>query len=142
MLHQQRAAEAAYDLAAAQYRSTVLGGVPERRRRAARAADPTPTRCKRAARRAMRAASDRLDLAQDQYRLGAIAYLTLLNAERTYQQARIALVQAQAARLRRHRGAVPGAGRRLVESQRRWRPIRSARIAGDDALAPATTEVK
>ena len=31
-------------------------------------------------------------------RLGAIAYLTLLNAERTYQQARINLVQAEASR--------------------------------------------
>jgi hypothetical protein len=30
--------------------------------------------------------------------LGAITYVTLLNAERSYEQARLALVQAQAAR--------------------------------------------
>jgi outer membrane protein TolC len=39
-----------------------------------------------------------LDLATDQYRLGAIAYLTLADAQRTYQQARINLVQAEANR--------------------------------------------
>ena len=39
-----------------------------------------------------------LGLARDQFRLGAINYLTLDNAERTYQQARINLVQAQANR--------------------------------------------
>jgi outer membrane protein TolC len=31
--------------------------------------------------------------------LGQVAYLALLNAEQTYQQAKLALVQAQAARL-------------------------------------------
>ena len=39
-----------------------------------------------------------LDLTQEQFRLGAVSYLSLLNAERQYQQARISLVQAQAAR--------------------------------------------
>ncbi|MEB0164462.1 TolC family protein, partial [Glaciimonas sp. CA11.2] len=32
------------------------------------------------------------------FKLGAISYLTLLDAQRTYQQARVGLVQAQAAR--------------------------------------------
>ncbi|MDE1931050.1 MAG: TolC family protein, partial [Alphaproteobacteria bacterium] len=36
--------------------------------------------------------------ARDQYRLGAVSLIELLNAETTYEQARIALVQAQAAR--------------------------------------------
>ena len=39
-----------------------------------------------------------LDLARRQYQLGAIDYLTLLNAQRTWQQARISLVQAEANR--------------------------------------------
>jgi len=47
---------------------------------------------------ALRAASDTLDLARGQYRLGAIAYVTLLNSQRSYAQARLAVVQAQAAR--------------------------------------------
>ena len=44
------------------------------------------------------AARETLDLTQEQFRLGAVSYLSLLNAERQYQQARISLVQAQAAR--------------------------------------------
>ena len=41
---------------------------------------------------------DSLDLSREQYRLGAITYVNLLTAQRTYQQARLNLVQAQAAR--------------------------------------------
>jgi outer membrane protein TolC len=52
----------------------------------------------KAQRAALRAASETLDLARGQYRLGAIAYVTLLNAQRSYSQARLAVVQAQAAR--------------------------------------------
>ena len=40
----------------------------------------------------------RQDLARGQYRLGAITYVQLLTAQRSYQQARLATVQAQAAR--------------------------------------------
>jgi outer membrane protein TolC len=39
-----------------------------------------------------------LDLSESQYKLGAVSYLQLLDAQRTYQQTRISLVQAQAAR--------------------------------------------
>ena len=59
--------------------------------------NPTPTRSRRRS-AAERAAADSLDLAREQYQLGAISYLTLLDAEQTYQQARISLVQAQATR--------------------------------------------
>jgi outer membrane protein TolC len=52
----------------------------------------------RAQQEATRAASATLDLSRSQYRLGAITYIILLNAQRSYQQARLALVQAQAAR--------------------------------------------
>ena len=96
LLHQQRAAEAAYDQAQAQYRSTVLAAfqnVADALR--ALQLDAATLRAQRAA---LRAASDTLDLARGQYRLGAITYVTLLNAQRSYQQARLAVVQAQAAR--------------------------------------------
>ena len=39
-----------------------------------------------------------LDRQAERFELGAASYLTLLNAERAHQQARIGLVQAQAAR--------------------------------------------
>ncbi len=52
----------------------------------------------RADRAALAASSDTLDLARGQYRLGAITYVILLNAQRSYQQSRLAVVQAQAAR--------------------------------------------
>ena len=52
----------------------------------------------KAQQRAVRAASDTFDLTRGQYRLGAITYVILLNAQRSYQQARLAVVQAQAAR--------------------------------------------
>ncbi len=44
------------------------------------------------------AARESLEMARDQYELGAVSYLVLLNAERQHQQTRIALAQAQAAR--------------------------------------------
>ena len=96
LLHQQRAAEAAYDMAQAQYRSTVLGAF-QNVADVLRALQLDAATLK-AQQRAVRAASDTLDLSRSQYALGAITYVTLLNAQRSYQQARLALVQAQAAR--------------------------------------------
>jgi NodT family efflux transporter outer membrane factor (OMF) lipoprotein len=96
LLHQQRAAEAAYDVAEAQYRNTVLQAfqnVADALR--ALQLDAATLRAQRAA---LRAASDTLNLSAGQYRLGAIAYVILLNAQRSYQQGRLAVVQAQAAR--------------------------------------------
>ncbi|MGH6968854.1 MAG: efflux transporter outer membrane subunit, partial [Stellaceae bacterium] len=96
LLHVKRAAEAAYDAAAAQYRGTVLGAfqnVADTLRALQSDADAL-----QADDAAERSAVESLGLARDQYRLGAVSYLDLLNAETTYQQARIALVQAQAAR--------------------------------------------
>ncbi len=96
LLHQERAAKAAYDMADAQYRNTVLGAfqnVADALR--ALQLDAATLRAQYAA---LHAASATLDLARGQYRLGAIAYVTLLNSERSYAQARLAVVQAQAAR--------------------------------------------
>ena len=96
LLHQERAAKAAYDMAEAQYRNTVLGAF-QNVADVLRALQLDAATLK-AQQRAVRAASDTFDLSRGQYRLGAITYVTLLNAERSYQQARLALVQAQAAR--------------------------------------------
>ncbi len=96
LLHQERAAKAAYEMAEAQYRNTVLAAF-QNVADALRALQLDAATLK-AQQRATRAASDTFDLSRGQYRLGAITYVTLLNAERGYEQARLALVQAQAAR--------------------------------------------
>ncbi len=96
LLHQERAAKAAYEMAEAQYRNTVLAAF-QNVADALRALQLDAATLK-AQQRAVRAASDTFDLSRGQYRLGAITYVTLLNAERSYEQARLALVQAQAAR--------------------------------------------
>ena len=96
LLHQERAARAAYELADAQYRNTVLTAF-QNVADALRALQFDAATLK-AQQRAVRAASETFDLTRGQYRLGAITYIILLNAERSYQQALLALVQAQAAR--------------------------------------------
>ena len=96
LLHKKRAAAAALDQAAAQYRGTVIGAfqnVADALRALQYDAD---TLHEDAA--AEQSASDSYALARVQYRLGALSYLNLLNADRTWQQTRLALVQAEAAR--------------------------------------------
>jgi NodT family efflux transporter outer membrane factor (OMF) lipoprotein len=96
LLHQQRAAQAAYTQAAEQYRSTVLAAFQnvadtltaleqdaEALKSAAAAAD---------------AAKLTLDLSQRQLQAGYAGNLSLLNAEQAYQQAQINLILAQANR--------------------------------------------
>jgi NodT family efflux transporter outer membrane factor (OMF) lipoprotein len=97
LLHEQRAAEAAFEASAAQYRNTVLmafQNVADVLH--ALQADATALKAQD---KATQAAFASLDLTRSQYRLGSIPYVNLLNAQRTYQQARLTLVQAQAARL-------------------------------------------
>lgn len=96
LLHQERAAKAAYEQADAQYRQTVLSAF-QNVADALRAIQLDAATLK-AQQNALRAASDTLELSRAQYRLGAISYLILLNAQNSYQQARLAVVQAQAAR--------------------------------------------
>ena len=94
--HEKKAAVAAYDQAAAQYQSTVLQAF--RNVADALRALTSDAESVRASTDAAQSASDSLALSQEQYKNGAINYLVLLNADRTYQQARITLVQAQATR--------------------------------------------
>ena len=96
LLHTKRAADAAYDQAAAQYRSTVLSAFQDvANALRALTSDADALKAELAAETA---AADSLALSQAQYRVGGISFLTLLNAEQAYQQARIGLVKAQAAR--------------------------------------------
>lgn len=93
---QRRAAIAAHDQAAADYRGVVLAAfwsVAD----VLRAIDDD-ARLLNAQAEAEAVAADALDLAEKQFQMGAINYLLLLNAERQYQQSAIALVQAQALR--------------------------------------------
>lgn len=96
LLHQQRAAEAAYRQAAEQYRSAVLAAfqnVADTLVALAHDADGL-----KATAAAVDAAKVTLNLSQQQARVGYANALTLLLAEQAYQQARINLVQAQANR--------------------------------------------
>ena len=96
LLHRQRAAEAGFDQVAAQYRATVLTAF-QNVADALRALESDADTLKAAA-AAEGAAAKSLDIARHQLALGAVNYLALLNAENTYQQARLVLVQAEAAR--------------------------------------------
>jgi NodT family efflux transporter outer membrane factor (OMF) lipoprotein len=96
LLHQERGAKAAYVQAAEQYRSTVLTAFQNvADTLAAIEQDAAGLKANAAA---FEAARTTLDLSDRQYKAGYASYLSLLSAEQAYQQARIALVQAQAAR--------------------------------------------
>jgi NodT family efflux transporter outer membrane factor (OMF) lipoprotein len=96
LLHKHRAADAALDQAAAQYRAAVIlacQNVADTLR--ALQADAAALAASAAAERA---AKSTFDLAQRQRDLGSVGLLTLLNAEQAYRQAELAVVQARANR--------------------------------------------
>ncbi|MBA3897772.1 MAG: efflux transporter outer membrane subunit [Sphingomonadaceae bacterium] len=96
LLHQQRGARAAYQEAAEQYRATVLTAFQNvADTLSALEQDAQGLRANAAA---ANAAKTSLDLSRLQYKDGYANYLALLSAEQAYQQARIALVQAEANR--------------------------------------------
>jgi NodT family efflux transporter outer membrane factor (OMF) lipoprotein len=97
LLHKQRAAEAAFDQAKAQYRETVLTAfqnVADSLEALKADADALV-----AATKAESAAATSLSITRRQLAAGAINYLALLNAQNTYETAVVARVQEQAARL-------------------------------------------
>lgn len=96
LMHQERAAKAAYMEAAAQYRSTVLTAFQNVADTLA--ALEQDARGLQTAAAAARAAKVTLDLSQRQFREGYVSELSLLSAERGWQQAHSSLVQAQASR--------------------------------------------
>lgn len=96
LLNRRKAAVAAFDAAAAQYRGTVLTAFQNVADvLAALQIDASAVQSQL---EAERAAAENLSIAQNRFQSGATSFLTLLDAQRTYQQTRIALVQAQSAR--------------------------------------------
>lgn len=93
---QRRAAIAAYDQSFAQYKQTVLQAF-QNVADTLRALD-TDARALRDLKDAELAAARNLRLSKDQYRLGGVSYLTLLNAQQQYQQTVINRIQTQASR--------------------------------------------
>jgi NodT family efflux transporter outer membrane factor (OMF) lipoprotein len=96
LLHKKRAADAALDQAAAQYRSAVIlacQNVADSLRALQADADAV-----KAGADAQRAAKKTFDLAQHQRELGTITWVAVLIAEQAYRQAELALVQAEANR--------------------------------------------
>ena len=92
----KRGAQAAYDQAFAQYRQTVLGALQN-------VADVLfalefDAVALKAQAEAEAAARESLDMTTKQLQFGSASYLALFNAQRQYEQAKIGLVQAQAAR--------------------------------------------
>lgn len=92
----RRAAIAAFDEAAAQYRQTVLKAFQD-------VADvlrslETDARTLQAEAEAKAAATATLEMAEKQFELGAVNYLYLLVAQRNYHRARVSLIAARAVR--------------------------------------------
>jgi len=97
LLYRQRAAEAAFEQAAAQYRSTVITAFQN-------VADAlyalqADAEALKAAVAAEQATKISLDLTLSAQQLGAVNYLAVLSAQQAYRQALLTRVQAQAARL-------------------------------------------
>ncbi|OIZ99136.1 RND transporter [Rickettsiella grylli] len=96
LLAERRAAIAAYDAAAATYQEAVLKAfknVADTLR-----AIEADARTLRVQKQAELAANAHLNLVKQQFYLGGVSYLSLLDAQRQYQQVRIRLIQAQASR--------------------------------------------
>ncbi|WP_432377464.1 efflux transporter outer membrane subunit [Duganella sp. P38] len=95
LLHQQRAAQASYEQAAAQYRAVVLAAF-QNVADTLHAVD-ADARTLRAAAAAGQAARRSRDIAQRQWELGALNHPAVLAAQQAYQQSAVALLQARAA---------------------------------------------
>ena len=96
LIHKRRAALAAYEQAAAQYRSTVLQAFQNvADTLSALEFDATELKTQDAA---VQAAFQSLEMTQQQYQIGSVTYLSLLNSQHDYQQARIGQINAQARR--------------------------------------------
>ncbi len=97
LIHRKRAAEAAFNQSAAQYQATVISAfqnVADSLRALEFDVDGL-----NAARTAEAATFKSLNIARRQLELGDVSYLGLLTAQQSYQQARLAAVQAETLRL-------------------------------------------
>jgi NodT family efflux transporter outer membrane factor (OMF) lipoprotein len=96
LIHKKRAADAALDQAAAQYRAAVIlacQNVADTLRALSSDADAL-----KASAEAERAAKKSFDLAEKQRALGTISLVAVLNAEQAYNSSALALIQARANR--------------------------------------------
>ena len=96
LMHKRGAAQADYEKVAAMYKGTVIAAFQN-------VADvlkalQSDAETLKAQADSERAARESLNMAQSQFEAGAISYLSLLTANKAYQQARMSLVKAQAAR--------------------------------------------
>ncbi|HLB57614.1 MAG TPA: efflux transporter outer membrane subunit, partial [Gammaproteobacteria bacterium] len=96
LMAQKKAAVAAFQEAAAQYRQTVLQAF-QNVADTLRALQNDAKKLKDQ-KDAEISAHKSLAITQKQFKLGGVSYLSLLNAERQYQETRIARIQAEAAR--------------------------------------------
>jgi NodT family efflux transporter outer membrane factor (OMF) lipoprotein len=96
LLHKRRAADAAMQQAAAQYRATVIGAF-QNVADALRALQTDADALKSSADSEV-AAQRSFELARRQFGLGTVSEVTMMAAEQNYRQATLALVQAQASR--------------------------------------------
>jgi NodT family efflux transporter outer membrane factor (OMF) lipoprotein len=96
LVHRKRAADAALDQAAAQYRVAVLTAF-QNVADALHALDSDADALS-AASRAEDAAQKSLDVARHQLELGSVSYLALVNAEQAFEQAVVSLAQARSNR--------------------------------------------
>ena len=96
-IHERDAAIAAYEAAAARYRSTVLLAFQNvADTLSALEIDANAVKIQTAAEQSALAS---LELNRQQYKTGAVSYLSLLNAQNTYQQTRLAQIKAKAVQL-------------------------------------------
>ncbi|MDN5003638.1 efflux transporter outer membrane subunit [Bradyrhizobium sp. GCM10027634] len=96
LLHRELAAKATFDQADAQYRSTVITAF-QNVADSLRAIQADAVALQKAA-ASEKAAAKSLEISRHRLELGDINYISLLNAQQTYQQALVSLVQARAAR--------------------------------------------
>jgi NodT family efflux transporter outer membrane factor (OMF) lipoprotein len=96
LAHKQGVAEAAFDVARAQYKKTVITAfqnVADSLR-----AIESDAKALKSETEAWKAADNGLSLVREQYKAGAVGYVALVTAEQAEQQTKVALVQAQAQR--------------------------------------------
>ncbi|HEY2135195.1 MAG TPA: efflux transporter outer membrane subunit, partial [Xanthobacteraceae bacterium] len=96
LFHREQAAKATFDQTAAQYRSTVILAF-QNVADALRAIQSDAVALQKAV-ASERAAAHSLEITRHRMELGDITFLSLLNAQQTYQQALITLAQTKAAR--------------------------------------------
>ncbi len=97
LMHRQRAVQAAYDQAAAQYRNTVL--LAFQNVADTLSAIQSDAQTAAALQDAERAAENSLRITRQQSQAGAVNMLVVLNAELAYRQTALSRIQAQASRL-------------------------------------------